>query len=482
MHTDARTLDTGASIDADVCIIGAGAAGITIATELKDSGMRIVLLESGGFQYEDETQSLYEGESTGLPYYSLTSCRLRYFGGTTGHWSGFCAPLERMDFRKRDWIPNSGWPISYEDLEPWYQRAAAICQLRPMPQLQHYWEEQIDASAPRTTHYRRLVTTKIIRLSPPTRFGTQYRDEVLSAHDIRLLTYANVTNLQTNESGSHVEAIEVKTLNGRTLRVRAKTCVLACGALENARVLLFSRDANPAGVANQYDIVGRYFQEHPHVLTSSVVFQDANYTRLMQDRQRHFLPLLSITPEAQREYQITNYSSIIMRTTEEKPDEKSDIARGVWNLAARIEQVPNPDSRVMLSDGRKDVLGQPEIRLQWNLTHLEKKTIRVAEQLIATEFGRSQFGRLRMPDWLSDPGNGWSDALFGAPHHMGTTRMSRAPQTGVVDSNCKAYGLDNLYIAGASVFPTGGSSNPTLTIVAIAARLASHLKLHGRLG
>ena len=133
MHVDARTIENDTLIEGDLCIVGAGAAGITLALQFLNSPLRIILLEGGGFDYEPALQDLYRGKNAGLPYYSLESARLHYFGGTTGHWAGYCSEYDDIDFRKRDWVPGSGWPVSRDDLDPYYRKAAEILELHTQP-------------------------------------------------------------------------------------------------------------------------------------------------------------------------------------------------------------------------------------------------------------------------------------------------------------------------------------------------------------
>ena len=470
-------MNDGSSFEADLCIIGAGAAGITIAKELKDSKLKILLLESGGLAIDPKTQALYEGQSAGLQNFpSLAAARLRYFGGTTGHWNGWCAPLDPIDFEKREWIAHSGWPIKYPDLEPWYRRAQQICQLGPFEYGAEYWENQ--------SGFRRLplapqvVDTKIIQFSPPTRFGTVYREEILQAPNITLWTFANVTDIRSNPGASHVTGVEVTTLNAKKMSVKAKKYILACGGLENPRILLLSNKAIPHGLGNRHDLVGRFFIEHPHLSTSRMLLPNekdaAFYTHSFQPDYHKYIPLLGIPPAIQKARKIANYSSVIWP----QPLAKGANAGVTYQMSTRLEQVPNPESRITLDPNKKDELGQPQLRLDWRMTQLDKQSIRIAEQLIANELGRTGVGRLQLPDWLMADDKAWSSDVHGGPHHMGTTRMTADARTGVVDANCKVHGIDNLYIAGSSVFPTGGTANPTLTIVALAARLASHIKEH----
>jgi choline dehydrogenase-like flavoprotein len=186
---------------------------------------------------------------------------------------------------------------------------------------------------------------------------------------------------------------------------------------------------------------------------------------------KRFLRLFGIPRSLQKAHQIANYSSWPGKAKSQEG--QSDV---IWQLNTRLEQRPNPDSRITLDFEKRDALGQPQLRLDWRLTELDKRSIRVAEQLLASELEKTGAGRLQIPEWLMAEDNAWPSYLVGGPHHMGTTRMSTHAGAGVVDANCRVHGMDNLYIAGSSVFTTGGTANPTLTIVALAARLAGHIK------
>lgn len=475
VYIDARTLDNGAALEADLCVIGAGPAGITVAKELRNSRLTILLLESGGLEFDPKTQTLYEGQSVGLHYaMPLNAARLRYFGGTSGHWAGWCAPLDSIDFEKRDWIAHSGWPIIFRDLEPWYRRAQEICQLGPFEYQAEYWERQ--SGLRRLPLSPRKISTKIIQLSPPTRFGEAYREEIVRSANITLCTFANVTEILSNELASHVSGVEVTTLDGKKKIARANQYVLACGGLENPRILLLSNKKIRTGLGNQNDLVGRFFTDHPHISTSRILFSDeqsaAFYEFVPSSAGSHkpFLALFGVPPDLQKVHKISNYSSIIF------PLVKKETGGTVWQLNTRLEQAPNHESRIILNTDKRDALGQPQLRIDWRMTELDKRSIRMAETLIANELGRTGVGRLQIPDWLMAEDNIWPSHLSVGPHHMCTTRMSVSAKSGVVDADCRVHGIDNLYVAGSSVFATAGTANPTLTIVALAARLASHLK------
>jgi choline dehydrogenase-like flavoprotein len=183
VHTDARSLDNGTVLQGDLCIVGAGAAGITIARELANTPLKILLLEGGGFEFDPRMQDLYRGENVGLPYFPLQAAALHYFGGTTNHWAGWCSTYEPIDFEKRDWVPYSGWPIRRADLDPFYARAQSILDLGPYKYDAADWTNGDDERVPMLGDSK-AIYTKMWQFSPPTRFGTKFRDEIVNAPNI----------------------------------------------------------------------------------------------------------------------------------------------------------------------------------------------------------------------------------------------------------------------------------------------------------
>ena len=506
MYTDARKIDNHSLIEGDICIIGAGAAGITIALELIKSNRKVILLESGGFEYDRASQMLNEGNNIGLSYFTLSTVRLRFFGGTTNHWFGFCSTLDPIDFEERDWVPHSGWPITRKDMDPFYDRAQPVCDLGPNNYDLAYWEKQ-NPSFQHLPFDTSKVRTKMWQKSPPTRFGVKYRKAILDASNVHLYTFANVTEIVLNESGQDVTALKVKTLSGRQHRVQAKQYVLACGGIDNPQVLLNSNSVMKNGVGNQNDLVGRFFMEHPHVDSADMILASSPHMFLYYDSiyaLKQF-GMLALSEQYQREHKLLNYSALLLfdpdiearyhfmdsipkdpklildfvkdmdKTNKEKGGKDRQESAKNYVFSTRIEQTPNPNSRVKLN-GTKDAVGMQEVNLNWQLSALDKRTIKEANLMIGKELGRTGLGRLKLRDWLLTENPPWPHYLSGGAHNMGTTRMNNDPKKGVVDANCKVHGLPNLYIAGSSVFPTGGTANPTLTIVALAIRLAEHLK------
>ena len=139
MFVDARTIPAGATLETDICIIGAGAAGIALAQEFAGLDMRVSILESGGREFDAETQQLGTGRNIGTPYFPLDAARLRYFGGTTNHWGGLCRPSNAIDFESRSWVPDSGWPLTKAELQPYYERAQVSCNVHSSERGIDYW-------------------------------------------------------------------------------------------------------------------------------------------------------------------------------------------------------------------------------------------------------------------------------------------------------------------------------------------------------
>ncbi len=508
-------------IGTDICIVGAGAAGITLAMELIGGGARVLIVEAGGFEFDSETQGLYDGDSSGLPYWPLAACRLRFFGGTTNHWTGRCVPLTAWDFEPRPWDSYSGWPITRADLDPYYLRARPYFELAGEDwfDLARYEPGQIH---PLATDPAR-IETRMVQWSPPTRFGERYRDAIAASGNVDILLYANATSIEVESGSERVTGVRIASLGGAEGLVRARIVVIACGGIENARLLLLSDGVRAGGIGNQHDLVGRFFMEHAHLVSASGTF--TGDFRAMQSYVGANIGDASLTAElvttaaAKAAHVINDYTTTFEFVLDEGAGypslsrmlkgESDDHLADVWNVITDIddaaisgwerlrgrapvrhmasssfglftisEQHPNPDSRVLLS-GDLDDLGLRKARLDWRLSDIDKRTVRIGSELVAMELGRLGLGRVKLLDWLLEDDGYWGEELWGGNHHMGTTRMSESPRRGVVDRNCRVHGTANLFVAGSSVFTTGGAANPTFSIVALAIRLADHLKSIG---
>ena len=530
MFIDTRRVDDGAVVHTGVCIVGGGAAGISLALTLSKHGIDTCILESGGFEADEATRDLSRGESVGIPYEFADGCRGRYFGGSTNCWGGWCRPLDDLDFEKRDWVPYSGWPFGKSELEPHYEQTHALLKLGPYNYQTEFWEAVINrADVRRFPLQSNLVHDTVSQFSPPARMGKLYRTELENLPNVRVFLYANAVEVHTRAAGERVTRIRAATLTGRMLSVKAKYYVLAGGGIENARLLLVSNKAQANGLGNDHDLVGRFFMEHPRLQLGHIKFnQRWRGNRLYDNTFHHHNRLVAalgtkvaahfvLTPKAQRQEQVLN---AMVTLSSHFPFEDSEAKRALRGLRHKlrfgthglkainadlatllrhpndavlstlfrclpsprwvqrvsflpiVEPEPNPNSRVTLACDR-DALGLNRVCVDWRMGDLVKRTFDRSLDLIAHELRLIGAAEVELgPSLMS---SGWPEKVDWCWHHMGTTRMHDSSRLGVVNRNCQVHGVPNLYIAGSSVFPTGGANMPTITIVALALRLADHL-------
>ncbi|MEN8761080.1 MAG: GMC oxidoreductase, partial [Thiogranum sp.] len=413
-----------------------------------------------------------------------------------------------IDFEQRDWVPFSGWPFAIDELIPYYEPAAEIVEVAPGRfDDSDYWQRMTGEKLPELAAGR--LRMQFVQFSTPTRFGSRYGDELKTATNIRVLLNANVTRISAADDAQAVKRLAIRTLSGLRHSIKARYYVLAAGGLENARILLLSNNVVQAGLGNQNDLVGRFFMEHPHMggFAEIVVADLQRLPTILRERVmvegRLAKAAFNPTQRFLREHRLLNATFMMgvagKYPAGQQPTAANDTARrdmlmaarqfltdedpavkpghpdniGIWlGVGGSCEQAPNPDSRVSLST-QNDALDLAKIKLHWRLTEQDRLSFYTHLHSLALEFGALGIGRLR--EMIADRSN-WPQPLGGGSHHMGTTRMSDNPLRGVVDRNCKVHTVDNLYVAGSSVFPTSGVSNPTLTLVALTLRLADHLK------
>jgi len=524
MIFDLETFDTDQSATGSICIVGAGPAGITLALELAGKGIDVVLLESGGESFEAETQSLYDGEVVGDLNTDVASSRLREFGGTSQHWTGLCAPLQPIDFEKRPGVAHSGWPISRVDLDPYYPIAQKYLQLGPFDYDFANWKESLpDPALPLDPG---LVGNAIYQQSPPTRFYDVYFDTVKANERIRCYLHANLIDIALADDA--VRRCTFSTLGGRKLTVEATHYVIACGGIENARILLNCNTQRPDGIGNENGLVGRYYMDHLNCEVGEILFADGDvdlglYADFHDVDDTLVSVGLKLPAQTMRDQDLLNNTAFLVPAYENEafsddfrnhgwlgfsnivkafaqgrvPDrfaenfcnaaeDADDVAIGIYRHLVRkiedtgqvvsatmrqdAEQSPNPASRVMLTD-ETDPFGWRRIALDWQIARSDLESLRRTHELIGQAIGAAGLGRVRLG--ITDPPD--LDIVYTGYHHMGTTRMSADPAKGVVDADCRLHSVKNLYMGGSSVFTTAGTANPTLTITALAARLADHL-------
>jgi choline dehydrogenase-like flavoprotein len=521
MLLDASDPPNGQHLRTDLCVVGAGPAGICLAREFLGGSVRVCVLEAGGRTVERRRQRQSRGQSVGYPLHLLDRSRVRAFGGASRHWppdEGMAGrPLDPIDFEAREGIAWSGWPFDRAHLDPWYARAQAACQLGPFDYRAATWGgpdsgplPALDGVELETTVFQHGATSFEGRL-----------DELAASANVTLVLHARVVGLATGADPGRVDRVEVARDDGSRLWVVPRVVVLATGGIENPRLLLLSGRDRRGGLGNDHDLVGRCFAERLSARTgyvagaSPALVRQAAFYEVHPVRGTRVQGALRLTDAVQRRRQLRNCAFFLLARpapmTGEAVRSLATMVKGrvrrplpgglgahlrnlatglpdlgalaaarlrrraadgeVLVLRAQAEQAPNLGSRVTLGS-RRDDLGLPVARVDWRVSDDDRASIRASQQVLDATLAAAGLGRVALPLGDEDP-----PALFeGNFHHLGTTRIHPDPARGVVDADCRVHGVANLYVAGSSVFPTFGCSNPTLTLVALALRLAGHLR------
>ena len=553
MIADARQLPRDAQLDCDLCIVGGGPAGITIAHELRDSGLKIILLESGGQKETAEEMDLNKGFAVPPQSHEpLEENRRRTFGGSTSAWGGRCVAFDEIDFLPRPWVPHSGWPFGIEEINPYYPRALELCEAGP-------YACRVEEALPGVAREmiagfdgEEIVSNLLERWGPPTHFGRRYAPPLRAARDIQVLLHANCMGLHLTADGRQLDRIASASEPGRNFTIRAKRCVLACGALENARLMLASTGVARTGIGNHSDALGRYYMSHLFGTVAHVRVHDLRPDRFFYEFERDaggvylrrrfwvraaaqeahrmmnavgffFRPMLgsslhhgglfSATHLAKLTLQAVSRHGLlgglrrlagnrrelaahlltVLRDAPTLAPEVASIVRqryfsrrrlpfvipprrtNDFSLFYQTEHAPNPDSRVRLG-AERDRFGMPRLEIEVRFSEIDRHTVLEFHRLLQARFTAAGVGTMHLDE---SELLGWMEERFrrfnSSAHQVGTTRMSADPGLGVVDADCRVHSVENLYVAGGSVFPTCSHANPTLTMVALAVRLARHL-------
>lgn len=554
MIANAESIGCNEALSCDVCVVGGGAAGITVALELGKKGIPVILLEAGGTRWDRQCQDLYKGEVLNpSTHASLELYRHRRLGGTTTVWGGRCIPFDNIDFENRNYVPFSGWPIGLKDIEPYYSQAQQYCDCGNYNYNAHQALPGAPANLIPGFQDGEVVTSAIERFSPPTDFGKAFYSQLKGSSNITVLLKANCIEIDVSEDGSHATALHVSSLLKNRFIVKARAFVLAAGGLEITRLLLASNRVHKNGIGNDSGWLGRCYMSHLSGNISEINIAgdpDQIVYGYEQDPQgvycrRRFY----ISEQAQREFHILNFAAwldnspmydaahgngvlslaflaknirAVRRRTAPENSKFLSMGRGSrdtnlahlknvmngipqiavvvpkfvcrryvgrrkipslmlksrtgrYSIHYHVEQSPNPESRLYLSD-KRDTLGMPRLVVDYRVCDLDVRSIYRAHVLIDRQLreqgcGSLTFCRATEPDVLTEI----REQVGVGGHHIGTTRMSREPKQGVVDPTCKIHGISNLFIASSSVFPTSSQANPTLTILAFGVRIASHL-------
>ncbi|SEM40210.1 Choline dehydrogenase [Pseudoxanthomonas sp. GM95] len=537
MFVDAKALPPDSVIRADICIVGAGPAGIALATELRHCGLRVILLESGGLNEDlaDRGQpastSVFEGHR-GL-------WTTRRFGGNANRWlvdAGLGAnhlrlvPLSAADFEARVWMPNSGWPLTLDELNPFYARAQTWFELPQWDYGPAYWEGQ---DAPRLPLQGSGLRTSMFQFADKDVVLTKNRELIGASGDVNCYYNATATRLQMDEAGVRVTAVHVAPQPGHAAVFEADTIVLAQGGLATPQLLLASNDCHANGIGNTHDLVGRYFMDHPLIFGGTLTPASRKQIDCMAlyDLRRldgtSGMGHLQLTDATLRGEPCVNLSTILFprrsmsrrreigfrasqrvrdalqkrgrlrkrdllatlygldgvaqQYNDRKRNPISHLGVGGWSKTGnpshrldhfevlhQAEQPPRYDNRVRLGEERDD-LGNRRIEIQWRWHDQDIALVHKTQDIFARELARSGVGtfEIRRP---------FEVKTTSTTHFLGTTRMHDDPRSGVVDRDGRVHGVDNLFVTGSAVFPSGGYANPTLTIVALSLRLADRIR------
>jgi choline dehydrogenase-like flavoprotein len=527
------------SCEARVCIVGAGAAGISLACELDGCGFDVRLIEAGG--RTSRVGDFYEGSAT-PPHPEPRQFRRVGFGGTTTVWGGRCVPFDPIDFEPREYLANTGWPIKYEEVARFYPAAMEFCDAGRFDFLTKSSLPGAGAIIGNFEGDEVVDAAHIERYSLPTDFGRRYRRQLHASPNVTVMLGLRCLRLNRASGADVIESAEFIDQGGRLHTVRADVFVLATGGIEVPRLLLAS-DRAGSGFGNLGDCLGRFYMCHfentlgrivPHNNPVAFRFErtdDGVYCR----RQLRF------TSTAQRAHQLPNmvfrlhfpsysdaahgssvmsaiflaksallpeYRAILQQQTQVPASlrlphignvlrDLPGLARftaewlfrirlatrklpytlvansdGSFPLEFNSEQTPDPSNRITLRE-EQDRHGLPQVHIAWRVGEHDAQAAVRAFHLVRESLKRSGAAELLFDDELLAEQIARSIPLG---HHMGTARMASSPRSGVVNGDCAVFGLPNLYAASSAVFPTCSYANPTLTIVALAMRLAQHLR------
>lgn len=521
-------------VEADICIIGGGPAGLTLAASLDGAPMRVAVIEAGG----EPSAPLGLSESSVAAGQGNLEPPLRIpprLGGGANEWIVRLAnmqrgvrmlPLSPVDLESRPWIPHSGWPISWTELDRYYRQANDFLGLSDRGYAAEDWEGERGRRFALEAHG---FTTTMEQFALPSVFTESIRQKLATSSNVEVYLDGAAGTID----GAADRATHLAVDHGRAgrLRVHADVFVLAAGGIDNATLLLRAREQ--MGFADSADVVGRFYVDHQRMITGSFTPADPNLFRLaglydLTTRNEtavmgkltptaeliashqilHSGSMLLPKPSAEVEHGLATIRALVARDRGAMDDRPTPAAlartalyvartgaemairQRRWpprvdagwstlagspfarfSLETQIELTPDRDNRVRLGDSA-DRFGRRQAEMSWSWNELDLHSLKTTSSLLETAFRESQLGAFEPASWDDQP---LLTTPNGAYHPSGTTRMGTSSATSVTDQDARLHGVANIYVAGSSVFPTVGYANPTLTIVALALRLADHL-------
>ena len=497
---------------ATVCIVGGGIAGLTLATRLAEAGLDVHLLDAGGLEQEERSQRFYQTEQPGVqPHRGAHEGRFRTFGGSSTQWGGQLLPFTADIFAPAPGCPSQPWPIGAEDLAPYYPAIERIFAVDPLP----FDAALLPALGHPGVPFPSQLTLRFSKWAPFHRRNLAHTlgREALAHPRLTVFTHANAATLEGD--GNRIREVRVLNYAGTEFRFTARHFVVATGTIESARLLLSS-----PGVPNQHDQLGRYF--HDHLSFAAARFTGAG-RRAMLERLGPFLvagTLHTCKIEASaatraRDQLLAAMAHVVIVEPEDSPSAAlrrllrglqagrlgeavranllpllrgaGELVRFAWNARVRrrrpvsrraevllnidVEQSPDPENRIRLSP-HHDALGLPVAIVDWRVNQAEQQT---AQRFAALLRPQLEALGLAPEDWDPACERGALPRMHDTYHAMGGLRMGTDPRASVVDPDLRVHGLSNLSVASCAVFPSGSSSNPTFTLMALTLRLADHL-------
>ncbi len=472
-----------AELNCDICVVGAGPAGISLSLELARlrPDWQVVLLEAGGTQAADDRNlAIYNARQGANPYRVLPISRRRQLGGTTAHWGGWSKPLDDVDYEDNPAWDLPAWPFGPEAFANGaLARASQWCEIpnadRRVKQVRQSHSDHLlplRADGP--------LSEQLFVFSRPTRFGTRYSDELAAQENLHCLLHANLYDLEWQDQ--RLRVARARALDGPSVRVTAQQFVLATGGLESTRILLNMRDSAPGTDEGIHSpLLGRYFADHCGMSLGTLLAPSELHYHQFNDESGMVMPVITFADSLLRKGKEHNHCLTMAAVRPGDSLLAQYRGRGAlglqpsnyWHYRTQlmIEPRPHSESRITLTDERCE-LGWRRMKVDWRKHDDDFSSgIRLYETL-GEELARTGLGRYRP---VTESLQAFQGRANGASHHMGSVRMAADSHYGVVDPDLKVFDTENLYVASTSVFPRYGYSNPTLMLVALAMRLARHL-------
>lgn len=503
----------------DLCVIGSGPSGLAIALEFFNTDKKILVIESGGKTINKKNSKLTNYDNVGLSYTNPNMQRARVLGGSSYFWGGNNIPLSKCDFEKSRSRPEYNWPFDYEEYEKYLDKAEKFLDLSVS------FKDKIYNKKNKFT-YKNFDTTKWIFCKYPFRLGEIYYQKLHESKNISVILNATFTNMKLKQNS--IDMIEVASSSKKKYTIKSKYVVLATGGLENARILLDQIKKKNIFLPKVENNIGKYFAEHPNatigvlngknadkffksydinLISGQEIKPGLNIKYTSKESQKLLNSIISFWP-IPKKYTIKNNLKLLAQLFREKDFNfkfllrlflsipsmifllpviyqrfknkkiNFDYQKNVYDIRIMSESKPNINSCIVMKED-KDEYGIYKFKLKWSVSYEDKLSISKTAELLKKDIKSQNDLFVDLFSWVREPEGDWGQHLNVRPHfghHMGTTRMSEDESCGVVDSNCKVFGIKNLYIAGSSVFPTYGYANPTITIVALSIRLAAKIK------